>query len=73
MSRSFLDCPHANVQQWTEICLDCGYNIYTSEEEYLSDLQNQATKKRKKSQDGKVLANTPTRKKIRALEKELNI
>ena len=35
---SFLDCPHKNVQQFTECCLDCGYNIYTTEEEYMRKL-----------------------------------
>ena len=35
---SFLDCPHKNVQQFTECCLDCGYNINTSEAEYMRDL-----------------------------------
>jgi len=43
--KSFLDCPHDNVQQFTECCLDCGYNIYTTREEYLNDLKKQAIKK----------------------------
>lgn len=25
----FSNCKHKNVQQFTEICLDCGENIYT--------------------------------------------
>lgn len=25
------NCPHINVQQYTEICLDCGRNIYEPE------------------------------------------
>lgn len=29
-----LKCPHRNVQQFTECCLDCGYNIYTFREDY---------------------------------------
>ena len=37
--RSFLTCPHKNVQQFTEYCLDCGYNIYTTKEEYLEGLR----------------------------------
>jgi len=41
--KSFLDCPHNNVQQFTEYCLDCGYNIYTTKEEYYLDLQRQKT------------------------------
>lgn len=31
-------CPHKNVQQFTEMCLDCGRNIYApddEEQEYL--------------------------------------
>lgn len=38
---SFLDCPHRRVQDFTECCLDCGYNMYTTKEEYLKDLQQQ--------------------------------
>jgi hypothetical protein len=26
------------VQQFTECCLDCGYNIYTTEAEYMREL-----------------------------------
>jgi hypothetical protein len=37
--KSFLDCPHKNVQQFTECCLDCGYNVYTTKEEYLAELR----------------------------------
>jgi hypothetical protein len=33
--RDFLNCPHRNVQQFTECCLDCGENIWTTEEDYL--------------------------------------
>jgi hypothetical protein len=42
MKRSFLTCPHKNIQQFTEVCLDCGYNIYTTEQEYLEDLRKKA-------------------------------
>jgi hypothetical protein len=55
---SFLDCPHNRIQQYTETCLDCGYNTYTTDEEYLEDLRNQAKE-------------TETRKEIRRLEKKL--
>lgn len=34
-------CPHKNVQQFTECCLDCGRNIYESDAEYLADLRKQ--------------------------------
>ena len=43
--KSFLDCPHNNVQQFTECCLDCGYNIYTTKKEYLADLKRNASLK----------------------------
>lgn len=42
MSKSFLDCPHNDVQQYTECCYDCNYNIYMSNEEYLDKLQKKA-------------------------------
>jgi len=42
--RSFLDCKHQNIQQFTECCLDCGYNIYTTETEYLEDLRRKVGK-----------------------------
>lgn len=32
-------CPHNNVQQFTEYCLDCGRNIYETDEEYLRYLR----------------------------------
>lgn len=33
-------CKHerGNIQQFTEICLDCGHNIYESDEEYEKSL-----------------------------------
>lgn len=34
-------CPHYNVQQFTERCLDCGCNIYESDEEYEKHLLSQ--------------------------------
>lgn len=34
-------CKHdkGNIQQFTEICLDCGHNIYESDEEYEASLR----------------------------------
>lgn len=58
---SFLDCPHNNVQQFSECCLDCGYNIYMSDDEYKKELQRELRERG----DG-----DPT---IRALEKKLGI
>ena len=43
--KSFLDCPHKNVQEFSECCLDCGYNIYTTKEQYLKDLGQEAIRK----------------------------
>lgn len=34
-------CKHYNVQSYTEICLDCGANIYESPEERVRRLQGQ--------------------------------
>jgi hypothetical protein len=39
---SFLDCPHKNVQQFSECCMDCGYNIYMSNKEYEKILEEEA-------------------------------
>ena len=61
--RSFLDCPHNDVQQFTECCLDCGYNIHTTKEEYLKTLQ--------KELEGK--AEDELTKQIRDAEKKLGI
>lgn len=58
--KSFLDCKHERVQQFTECCLDCGYNIWTTEKEYLQDLRRKAGK-------------TVNRSEIRKLEKQLGI
>lgn len=33
--KKFLACPHYNVQSFTEYCLDCGENRYTSAEEIM--------------------------------------
>lgn len=33
--KKFLACPHRNVQSFTEYCLDCGENRYTSVEEIM--------------------------------------
>lgn len=62
MKISFLDCPHANVQQFTECCLDCGYNVYTTELQYLDNLKKQLDPE-----------NSPLRKEIRELEARLGI
>lgn len=43
--KSFLDCPHNNVQEFTECCMDCGHNIYKSKEQYLKELKEEAVAK----------------------------
>lgn len=35
-------CPHNRIQQFTEMCLDCGRNIYESDEDYLRHLRARA-------------------------------
>lgn len=60
---SFLDCPHNHVQQFTEWCFDCGYNIYTTKQDYLKDLQKKAERRQLDKQT----------QSIRELEKILNI
>ncbi len=37
-------CPHNRVQEYTECCLDCGRNIYESDEDYVKHLRRQARK-----------------------------
>ena len=32
-------CPHNRVQQFTDVCLDCGRNVNETDEEYLSHLK----------------------------------
>ena len=34
-----MPCPHNNVQQFTEICLSCGANIYETPEERVRRLR----------------------------------
>lgn len=65
--KSFLDCPHVNVQQFTEVCLDCGYNIYTTEKEYLAELRRRSEVARRRDEHAQVIAE------CRALEQELGI
>lgn len=47
-------CKHdrGNIQQFTEICLDCGHNIYETDEEYEKSLIQEIEALRKiKGQD----------------------
>jgi hypothetical protein len=42
-------CKHdsGNIQQFTEICLDCGHNIYETDEEYEVSLKKEIISLRK--------------------------
>ncbi len=56
-------CPHNNVQQYTECCLDCGRNIYETDQEYYANLLE-----RKRSQQRDGLSD-----RIERLERELGV
>lgn len=56
-------CPHNNVQQFTECCLDCGRNVYETDDDYLADLRAQKARRDKTDRDGE----------IEQLERELGI
>lgn len=49
-------CQHVrgNIQQFTEICLDCGHNIYETEEEYEKSLRQDIAYLRKQLQQEKI-------------------
>lgn len=59
-------CPHRNVQEMTNLCLDCGRNIYETDQEYLADLRRQ---KQQRDQGG----DPATRAEIERLERSLGI
>lgn len=44
-------CSHQNIQQFTEICLDCGRNIHETDEEFLIDLHRRLKQKGVKKSD----------------------
>ena len=41
-----MSCPHNNVQQFTEICLDCGVNIYETDSERKQRLRREISQLR---------------------------
>lgn len=59
-------CDHSrgNIQQFTEVCLDCGHNIYESDGEYIRDLENDIRAMKSK------LSDLSNKKKIEVLEQE---
>ncbi len=54
--KSFLTCPHASIQPFTEVCLDCGFNIHSSLEE-VRDHLFEAAGRRAKVQSDQALRN----------------
>lgn len=44
----FMRCRHRNVQQFTEVCLDCGENIYTTEAEIRRQEEKKAAAERER-------------------------
>lgn len=44
--KKFLSCPHRNVQQFTECCLDCGENIYQTPAQIQKEEQQKKSKEK---------------------------
>lgn len=59
-------CDHSggNIQQFTEVCLDCGHNIYETDEEYIRSLETDIRSLKS------YLQKRSNTKKIEALEQE---
>jgi len=47
-------CTHGNVQDYTSTCLDCGRNIYESDEDYYKHLQEQKKRLQKSALSSKI-------------------
>jgi predicted transcriptional regulator len=49
-------CDHkrGNIQQYTEICLDCGHNVYETDEEYYRSLLEEKKRLMKNTLSGKI-------------------
>lgn len=65
-------CKHdkGNIQQFTEICLDCGHNIYESDDDYEKSLRDEIRYLRKELQQEKIADLEQTRDNLKAeLEK----
>lgn len=56
-------CPHNNVQEFTECCLDCGRNVYETDEEYLRYLKGRRSAKMQRNRSDEIVR----------LERELGI
>lgn len=53
--KSFLKCQHTNTQSWTEICPDCGFNIFMTATEYLNVLLQKVAMKKTESVHTQIL------------------
>jgi formyltetrahydrofolate hydrolase len=56
-------CKHdtGNIQQFTEICLDCGHNIYETDEQYEKSLREEIYHLRKELKQDELAALEKTR------------
>jgi formyltetrahydrofolate hydrolase len=60
-------CKHdkGNIQQFTEVCLDCGHNIYESDEEYEKSLRQEIYALRKELKQEQLADLEKTRDELR--------
>jgi len=60
-------CKHdkGNIQQFTEVCLDCGHNIYESDEEYEKSLREEIYHLRKELKQEQLADLEKTRDELR--------
>ena len=68
-------CDHrgGNIQQFTEICLDCGHNIYETDDEYEKSLRQDIAYLRKELQQEKISDLEELKDKLQAeLDKKRN-
>ncbi len=61
-------CKHdkGNIQQFTEVCLDCGHNIYETDDEYEASLKQEIYALRKELQQDKIADLEKTRDELRS-------
>lgn len=68
-------CDHkgGNIQQFTEVCLDCGHSIYETEDEYEKSLKRDISYLRKELQQEKISELEELKDKLQAeLDKKRN-
>ncbi len=60
-------CKHdkGNIQQFTEVCLDCGHNIYETDEEYEKSLRQEIYHLRKELKQEQLADLEKTRDELR--------